>query len=146
RYTSPPRASHCRRRGRRPGHARRPPQRRAHVGPAHGAKSPFRGSSSPRAVPTRLEAAFGGCRAMPPFLLPHPPESRQGRRSRMPALADAQGALLVEVLMSAFLVALIVVSALTGFTAVNHATAEERRHNQAAQLASESQEQLRSDP
>ena len=54
--------------------------------------------------------------------------------------------MLMEVLISAFLVALVVVASLTGFQAATRATAEERHHSQAAQLAAESQETLRSDP
>jgi hypothetical protein len=54
--------------------------------------------------------------------------------------------MLIETLMSAFLVALIVVASMTGFEAAGRASAEERRHGQAAVLAAESQEKLRSDP
>jgi Tfp pilus assembly protein PilV len=54
--------------------------------------------------------------------------------------------MLMEVLISAFLVSLVVVASLTGFQAATRATAEERHHSQAAQLAAESQETLRSDP
>lgn len=44
------------------------------------------------------------------------------------------------------LVGLIVVGTLTGFSVVDRVSADERFHNQAATLAAESQEQLRSDP
>lgn len=54
--------------------------------------------------------------------------------------------MLLEVLISAALVGVIVVASLTGFQAATRATAEERHHGQAAQLAAESQEKLRSDP
>ncbi len=54
--------------------------------------------------------------------------------------------MLLEVLMSAFLVGLIVVGTLSGFSAANGTSADQRRHDQAAVLAAQSQEQLRSDP
>jgi type II secretory pathway pseudopilin PulG len=55
------------------------------------------------------------------------------------------GFALIEVVISAFLVALIVVATLTGFDAAGRATADERFHSEAALLASKSQEALRSD-
>jgi Tfp pilus assembly protein PilV len=74
------------------------------------------------------------------------PPTRHRRRPRLPEPASADGFLLLEVVMSAFLVAVIIVASMTGFEAAGRASAEERHHNQAAQLASEAQEQLRSDP
>lgn len=56
------------------------------------------------------------------------------------------GFLLIEVIISSLLVALIVIATLTGFDVVNRTTASERNHSQAAVLAAQSQEQLRSDP
>jgi Tfp pilus assembly protein PilV len=56
------------------------------------------------------------------------------------------GFALIEVIISAFLVAIIVVGLLTGLDAAGRATADERFHNQAAVLAAQSQEALRSDP
>jgi Tfp pilus assembly protein PilV len=56
------------------------------------------------------------------------------------------GFLLIEVMVSAVLVGLIVIATLTGFDVVGRSSAEQRRHNVAAVLASQSQEQLRSDP
>jgi Tfp pilus assembly protein PilV len=56
------------------------------------------------------------------------------------------GFLLVEVMVSALLVALIVVATFNGFDVANRTSADQRRHNQAAVLAAQSQEQLRSDP
>ncbi len=53
--------------------------------------------------------------------------------------------MLVEVMVSALVVALIVVGTFTGFDAVNRTTADERSHDQATLLAAQSQEQLRSD-
>lgn len=55
------------------------------------------------------------------------------------------GFLLIEVMISALLVALIVVATLNGFDFANRASADERHHGQAAVLAAQSQEQLRSD-
>ncbi len=54
--------------------------------------------------------------------------------------------MLMEVVISALLVGLIVVATFTGFDVVNRVTAEQRRHNEAALLAAQSQEQLRSNP
>jgi Tfp pilus assembly protein PilV len=56
------------------------------------------------------------------------------------------GFLLIEVIVSALLVALIVVATFNGFDVVNRAQAEDRAHDQAVILAAESQEQLRTDP
>jgi Tfp pilus assembly protein PilV len=56
------------------------------------------------------------------------------------------GFLLIEVLISALLVALIVVATFNGFDVANRVTADQRHHDQAALLAAQSQEQLRSDP
>jgi type II secretory pathway pseudopilin PulG len=57
-----------------------------------------------------------------------------------------EGFLLVEVIVSALLVALIVVATFNGFDVVNRAQAESRAHDQAVILAAQSQEQLRTDP
>jgi Tfp pilus assembly protein PilV len=54
--------------------------------------------------------------------------------------------LLIEVMVSALLVALIAVATLSGFDVANRVSADERHHNQAALLAAQSQEQLRTDP
>jgi Tfp pilus assembly protein PilV len=56
------------------------------------------------------------------------------------------GFLLVEVMISALLMALVVVATLTGLDVASRATADERRHSEAIVLAAQSQEQLRSDP
>lgn len=56
------------------------------------------------------------------------------------------GFALIEVIISAMLVAIIVVGLLTGLDAAGRATADERFHNEAAVLAAQSQEALRSDP
>jgi type II secretory pathway pseudopilin PulG len=57
-----------------------------------------------------------------------------------------EGFLLVEVIVSALLVALIVVATFNGFDVVNRAQADNRAHDQAVILAAQSQEQLRTDP
>ncbi len=49
-------------------------------------------------------------------------------------------------MISALLVAIVVVGTLSGFDAVNRTTTDQRQHNQAALLAAESQEHLRSVP
>jgi type II secretory pathway pseudopilin PulG len=61
-------------------------------------------------------------------------------------LGSERGDTLIEVVISALVVGLIVVGTLTGFSDVDRATAQQRAHNEAAVLADQSQEQLRSDP
>ncbi|MFZ1156048.1 MAG: hypothetical protein WAN93_14210, partial [Solirubrobacteraceae bacterium] len=56
------------------------------------------------------------------------------------------GFALIEVVISAFLVAIIVVALLTGIDSAGRASADERFHNEAAVIAAQSQEALRSDP
>jgi Tfp pilus assembly protein PilV len=71
----------------------------------------------------------------------------RARNSRLArATATEDGFLLIEVMISALLVALIVVGTLNGFDAAGRAGAELRARNEAAVLAAESQEALRSDP
>ncbi len=66
---------------------------------------------------------------------------KQARRLR-----EAQGFMLIEVVVSTLLIGLIVVATFTGFDVVNRTSADQRRHDQAVLLAAQSQEQLRSDP
>jgi Tfp pilus assembly protein PilV len=66
-------------------------------------------------------------------------------RARVQAQSE-DGVLLVEVIVSALLVALVVVGTLNGFDAAKRTSVDERNHNEATLLAAESQEQLRSDP
>ena len=56
------------------------------------------------------------------------------------------GFLLIEVVITAFLVGLIVVAVFSGFSVASNTSADQRRHDQAAVLAAQSQEQLRTDP
>jgi len=56
------------------------------------------------------------------------------------------GFLLIEVMISALLVAIIAIATFNGFDAVNRASADQRSHDQAVVLAAQSQEQLRTDP
>ena len=56
------------------------------------------------------------------------------------------GLTLIEVVITALLVGLIAVGTLTGFQALDRASADQRFHDQAVLLATQSQEQLRSDP
>jgi Tfp pilus assembly protein PilV len=65
---------------------------------------------------------------------------------RLPKPKSQSGDTLIEVVISALLVGLIVVGTLTGFGNVDRATAQQRAHDEAAVLAAQSQEQLRSDP
>ncbi len=82
------------------------------------------------------------------------PQSPQGADPARGTAADPprlrggseDGFLLIEVIISALLVGLIVIATLTGFDVVNRTSAEQRRHNEAAVLAAQSQEQLRSNP
>lgn len=60
-------------------------------------------------------------------------------------LAAEEGLSLIEVLASALMVGFIAIATFNGFNAANRATADERFHNQAALLAAQSQELLRSD-
>jgi Tfp pilus assembly protein PilV len=61
-------------------------------------------------------------------------------------LLREDGFLLIEALISAVLVAVIVIGMFNGFDAANKAGTDERAHNEAVLLAEQSQEQLRSDP
>jgi Tfp pilus assembly protein PilV len=56
---------------------------------------------------------------------------------------SASGVTLIEVIISALLVALIAVGTLTGFDSAGRATADERSHNEATLLAGQDQERLR---
>jgi Tfp pilus assembly protein PilV len=76
----------------------------------------------------------------------HRAAARPAAAPRRPGAGSQDGFLLVEVIISALLVGLIVIATLTGFDVTNRVTAEQRHRNQAAVLAAESQEQLRSDP
>jgi Tfp pilus assembly protein PilV len=68
-----------------------------------------------------------------------------GERPR-PRAASQDGFLLIEVIVSALLVGIIVVATFTGFDVLGRASADQRAHNEAALLAAQSQEQLRSEP
>jgi Tfp pilus assembly protein PilV len=70
----------------------------------------------------------------------------RGVPSRRLPLTSEAGDTLMEVLISTLLVGLIVVGTLTGFNAVNRTTTDQRQHNEAALLAAQSQEQLRTAP
>lgn len=72
---------------------------------------------------------------------------RGGRGGPSPSSRSGQeGFLLVEVMISALLVALIVVATFNGFAVANKASTNARQRDQAALLAAQSQEQLRSEP
>jgi Tfp pilus assembly protein PilV len=85
------------------------------------------------------------------------PETKPARRGRLNGpraalrarLGDARGQdgfLLVEVMISAMLVAMIVVATFNGLDVATRLSTDQRRHDQAAILAAQSQEQLRSEP
>jgi type II secretory pathway pseudopilin PulG len=75
--------------------------------------------------------------------------ARTGQRRLIPArrggLAGEEGLTLIEVMVSALMVGFIAIATFNGFDVANRATADERFHDQAAQLASQAQELLRSD-
>ncbi len=71
---------------------------------------------------------------------------RAGGVPRPPDPRSQDGFLLIEVIISAALVGLIVLATFSGFDVVNRLTAEQRRHDEAALLAAQSNELLRSDP
>ncbi len=73
-------------------------------------------------------------------------EHRHRRRSGDGVRSGEDGFLLIEVMMSALLVGLIVVSTFTGFDVATRISADQRHHDQAVLLAAQSQDQLRSDP
>lgn len=62
------------------------------------------------------------------------------------ALADERGIALLEVIVAAGLVAIISIGTLTGLEGAANSTTNNRLHNQAAVLAAQSQETLRSEP
>jgi len=75
------------------------------------------------------------------------PATGRGRIAAARARARDQGGfLLIEVLISSMIVALMAVATVTGFTALNKEGAEERHRDEAAVLAAQSQEDMRSDP
>jgi Tfp pilus assembly protein PilV len=69
----------------------------------------------------------------------------RGRRGSQLARASEAGFSLIEVLISALLVAFISIATFSGFDAASQGTSDQRHHDQAAVLAAESQEELRSD-
>ncbi len=71
---------------------------------------------------------------------------RAALRARLSQGRGEDGFLLVEVLVSAVLVAMIVVATFNGLDVAHRISADQRRHDQAAILAAQSQEQLRSEP
>jgi type II secretory pathway pseudopilin PulG len=63
-----------------------------------------------------------------------------------PDIADEGGIALLEVIVAAALVAVIAIGTLTGLEGAANSTTDNRLHNQAAVLAAQSQETLRSEP
>ncbi len=59
---------------------------------------------------------------------------------------DDDGLTLIEVVITTLFVALIAIGTLTGFQDIDRTSVDERFHDEAAQLAAQSQEQLRTDP
>ena len=77
---------------------------------------------------------------------PRPHRLRAALRGRLSQGRGEDGFLLVEVLVSAVLVAMIVVATFNGLDVAHRISADQRRHDQAAILAAQAQEQLRSEP
>jgi Tfp pilus assembly protein PilV len=73
------------------------------------------------------------------------PRGQLERSHAHTGLAAQDGVSLIEVMVSALMVGFIVIATFTGFNAANHTTASERTHDQAAQLAAQSLEEMRSD-
>lgn len=66
-------------------------------------------------------------------------------RSRRGVLAAEEGLSLIEVMISMLMLGFIVIATFNGFNAASRSTVEQRSHDQAAMLAAQSQEELRSD-
>ncbi len=69
--------------------------------------------------------------------------SRVGGRGLRVAASSQSGISMIEVIMSALIVALIAVGTLTGFDSASRATGNERAHNQATLLAAQDEDRLR---
>jgi Tfp pilus assembly protein PilV len=67
-------------------------------------------------------------------------------RLKHPHRRGEEGFLLIEVMISALLVALIVTASFNGLDVATKLTVDQRHHDQAALIAAQSQEQLRSEP
>jgi Tfp pilus assembly protein PilV len=74
-----------------------------------------------------------------------PGSARGSILAKHPRPGSEAGFLLIEVIVSALLVALIVLATFAGFDVVNRTSADQRSHDEAALLAAQSQEQLRTD-
>ncbi len=74
-----------------------------------------------------------------------PSGQRERTRARLQGLAGEEGLTLIEVMVSALMVGFIAIATFNGLTVATDATASERFHDQAALLAAQSQESLRSD-
>ena len=75
--------------------------------------------------------------------------ARSAIGARVPARTAARredGFLIIEVLISALLLSMIAIATVTGLQAVNDSSSNQRFHNEAVELATQSQEQLRSSP
>lgn len=84
---------------------------------------------------------------MPGHRSPLRAEAALSRRALLRALRrDASGISLIEVMISALLTAVIAVGVLTGFQAAADTANNNRLHDEATLLASQSQEELRTDP
>jgi Tfp pilus assembly protein PilV len=90
----------------------------------------------------RKGARSGGPPTAPRF----PGRAAGGNHFACVSLGSEAGDTLIEIVVSALIVGLIVVGTFTGFSVINRASADQRHHSQASLLASQSQEQLRSDP
>jgi Tfp pilus assembly protein PilV len=119
------------------------------MGPCSGGTS-SRGAGAFARQARRAHSPSPGCVALPAtdaqagFALLDAHSGATPRRAHTGAWLGAEtGFALLEVLISAVIVALIVIATFTGFDAANRATASERQHNQADELAQQDEERLR---
>jgi prepilin-type N-terminal cleavage/methylation domain-containing protein len=73
-------------------------------------------------------------------------ERGRDQRGTPPPLRSEDGFTLIEVLMASMIVGIVMLGTFAGFDALGKNDADQRHHNQAAVLAAQSQEALRSDP
>ncbi len=99
-------------------------------------------------MPTLIRKARSSCRSIIgrlPGDRGEAPGARAGARARVQP-GSQEGFLLIEVIISAMLVAIIVIGTFNGFDVLTRSSAEQRRRNEAALLAAESQQKMRSEP
>ncbi len=96
--------------------------------------------ASESTMPTLIRKARSSCRS----IIGRLPGDRPDAGARV-QLGSQEGFLLIEVIISAMLVAIIVIGTFNGFDVLTRSSAEQRRHDEAALLAAESQQKMRSE-